>query len=147
MKYRLAREILNELLNVIPPSSIEPVIWYKKYVLSLFISPIPLHSQRLKERGFNQADYIVNFLQKFLFLKRGDFLSRKKKTPPQAFLQNKKERFSNIRGAFVLKKIPSTGSILLVDDVVTSGATVREATRVLKKGGVLKVFVFALAKG
>ena len=110
--------------------------------------PVPLHPKRLRERGFNQslllARYVAGGLQSDL-----DFLSLKRVryTLPQTRLA-KKERQRNVRGAFQLNNRDAVKgkTILLIDDVVTTGNTMNECARVLKKGGSEKIFCVSLAR-
>lgn len=115
-----------------------------------YIIPVPLYISRQNWRGFNQSVIIARSLSKSLKLKiMLNLLLRNKDTAFQAEL-SKKQRISNIKGAFVInkninyKKL-SLNSVLLVDDVWTSGATMRECGRVLKKAGVKEVWGLSLA--
>ena len=112
------------------------------------IIPVPLHITRLRERGFNQAMLIAKHLAGRLSLQVDPFiLERVRPTPPQASMK-RKERIKSIRGAFALKKGNKIKekNILLIDDVYTTGATVMECSRVLKKGGAAKINVLTLAR-
>lgn len=114
------------------------------------ICPIPLHPLRKKERGFNQAEEIFQlWAQKKVALSWSTLLERRKKTKIQSTLEERQERKENVRDAFALKGIvePLPNSILLVDDIATTGATMEEAAKVLKKAGVEKVFGLVLASG
>jgi ComF family protein len=125
--------------------------------------PIPLHSDRIRQRGYNQSevlgmDLIKKFFQDgFLRGKREasfvllDCLVRKKVTLPQYGL-SQKARVENMTGAFVFREdlfesLQSVSVVFLVDDIVTTGATMREAARVLKRAGVRRVYGLALAHG
>ncbi len=108
--------------------------------------PIPLHPARENRRGYNQATLFANELAaQFEFDVNADVLSRVKKRKAQARL-NHKERVANIRGVFeVNSEVSVDGSVILVDDVVTSGSTVREAVRVLRGAGHRVAAVLAMA--
>jgi len=112
--------------------------------------PIPLHSSRLKSRGYNHAAILASELAKRFNLRSIDLINRIKKTVSQYGL-NKDERKENISGAFAvipnISKISQYPNILLVDDIVTTGVTLNEAAKVLKKAGVQKVWGVSLAKG
>lgn len=111
------------------------------------VTCIPLHRKRLKERGFNQAEDIARVLGRYLDCQVwNNLLSRVKNTRPQTELR-KEERKKNIKDSFKLrKKIKGKGiRVLLVDDVYTTGSTLNEAARELKKSG-LEVFAFTLAR-
>lgn len=98
------------------------------------VVPIPISKARLKERGFNQAGTIATILAKQFNLKtRNNVLVRSKDTKPQ-YSNNRKERFDNVKDVFRVKNPQEVGkSILLVDDICTSGATLIEATNELSK--------------
>jgi len=124
----------------------ESTLFYKKKP-RLYIQPIPLSPEKEKNRGFNQADLIASSLSVLLEKPKLSLLG-KKKTIPQAQLGDKRKRQNNIRGAFFAKKsLRFPKEILLVDDVITTGSTIREATKALKQNGVEKVYVFSVAKG
>lgn len=110
--------------------------------------PIPLHSSKLKSRGYNHAAILADELAKRFNLPLAELLKRIKKTPSQSGLK-KEERKKNVAGAFSLSpniQISQYPNILLVDDILTTGATLLEAAKVLKKGGVKKVFAVTLAQ-
>lgn len=150
IKYRLAKEVLTDLLNIIiTPAVIQKLKFYQRKDSQLFLQPVPLHVKRKRIRGFNQAELIAKNIGKHLNTPLVDLIIRRINTLAQAQLSRGRDRYFNIQGAFSLKNSKKTiqADILLIDDVVTSGATIREATRVLKKQIKGKVFVFALAKG
>ncbi|UCG62539.1 MAG: ComF family protein [Candidatus Zixiibacteriota bacterium] len=103
----------------------------------LVLVPVPLHPTRENRRGYNQAEILARRLSETLGIPmRTDVLTRTKKRRPQARL-NHRERAVNIRGVYeVAEVLDDSGSVLLVDDVVTSGATVREASRTLQTAGI-----------
>lgn len=112
------------------------------------IVPVPLHPKRLRWRGFNQSVLLARQVSHIYNIKLDSFaLRRLRETPPQTQL-NEDERRRNMRGAFAIDpERPITGkTILLVDDVYTSGATVNECSRTLKKHGAKAVYVLTLAR-
>ena len=113
-----------------------------------YIIPVPLHVRRLRERGFNQALLIAQtlFPEKNAFI-RHDLLERSLCTDPQTSLSGK-ERRKNLRGAFSVKENLSLRekNILLVDDVFTTGTTVNECARVLRRADAADVQVLTLAR-
>lgn len=130
---------------------------------SIFV-PIPLHKNRMQQRGYNQSQVLneglVEKLQKER-LARGDksdnsfviadSLERMKQTRPQ-FGLSQQGRLENIAGAFAFKSnsavdLKNASVVFLVDDIVTTGSTFREAARVLKKAGASKVYGLAFAHG
>ena len=74
-------------------------------------------------------------------------LVREKDTKPQAQLSKGNKRYLNIKGAFAIKEEAKNKQIILIDDVITTGSTIKEATRVLKLYGAKKVFALTIAKG
>ncbi len=111
------------------------------------IIPVPLHPQRLRDRGYNQALMLAERLagQWDVPVWR-ELLRRNRRTQPQTVLV-KKERRKNVRGAFSYCGRPLDGKrILLVDDVLTSGSTVNECARVLKLNKAKQVDVITLAR-
>jgi ComF family protein len=112
------------------------------------IIPVPLHPKRKRQRGFNQAQLIVKELSR---LKRIEIveecLVKNRNTPPQTLL-DEEEREKNVSGAFGIKKEENIKEkvVLLVDDVYTTGATIRECSSVLKEAGVKEVRAITLAQ-
>ncbi len=110
------------------------------------IIPMPMHPHRLKERGFNQALEIAKALTKKCKQKL-DFKSatRSKLTPPQASLPLK-ERVKNIKGAFKVSGNLNGKRIAIVDDVMTTGASLNELAKTLKKAGAEHVECWVVAR-
>lgn len=112
------------------------------------IVPVPLHKTRLKERGFNQSLLLSRALAKVCGLPIDYInLKRTRATSPQINLKGK-DRITNVKGAFAVKNnAPFKGKgILLIDDVYTTGATVSECCKVLKKAGAEDINVLTLAR-
>ncbi len=112
-----------------------------------FLIPVPLHPQRLRERGFNQAVLLAEALSRRTGIPTlKTILSKKKPTLPQVNLSGA-EREKGLRGVFQVadrKELPGK-SVLLINDVYTTGATVNECSKGLVKGGVERVDVLNLA--
>ena len=110
------------------------------------IIPMPLHPRRLCERGFNQAVEIARTLEKHLNIPVDrNSLQRCKATVPQASLPLK-QRQTNIRGAFECRSDLSGQRILLIDDVMTSGASANECSRILQLHGATLIHVAIVAR-
>lgn len=112
------------------------------------IIPIPLHVKRLREREFNQSAIIASVIgRRFGIPVVANALIRHRHTRPQVELDGK-ERKENVIGAFSVddRKIIEGKEIILVDDVYTSGSTVNECARTLKKNGAEKVHVVTIAR-
>lgn len=114
------------------------------------ILPIPLHKKRLRERGYNQSELLVQEIIKNdggnLFKYFPGALIRTRETKPQARTEKRATRLENLRGAFEAKKDLVYGkNIILIDDVTTTGATLREATKALRIRGAKSVQSYTIA--
>jgi len=111
------------------------------------IVPMPLHFYRENWRGFNQAEIISVALARKMGVPVEKWLKRVKITKQQSMLRNREERIRNMNNAFVFDEgsLIEGRSILLVDDVFTSGVSMREATATLKRGGAKFVWGLVLA--
>jgi len=107
--------------------------------------PVPLHISRLRERGYNQSQLLSKSLGQLLDIPSDhQLIEKNKKTPPQAQL-SLKERTKNIKRCFKIKKTFPMKTVAIVDDVVTTGTTVNEIAKILKKNGVDYVQVWGIA--
>ncbi len=107
--------------------------------------PMPLHAARLGQRGYNQALELTHPLARIQALPTDTTtLTRTRPTAPQTDL-DATERRRNLRGAFVAEKLAGE-IVVLVDDVITTGATAREAARTLLRAGVAEVRLVAVAR-
>lgn len=110
------------------------------------VIPVPLSIERFRERGFNQAIELGRVLEKQLGIPMNtQLLRRVRHTVEQAGL-SRRERKKNLRNAFAVsaKQIPD--HVAIVDDVVTTGSTINEIARTLKRAGVQKIEVWAVAR-
>lgn len=113
------------------------------------IIPIPIHHSKWLARGYNQAELMANPLQRYLGIEvKTDIIKRLKFTETQNSL-DREARFDNVKDAFqvVNAKNLRQAKILLVDDILTTGATTSEAARVLLRAGAANVRVLTLATG
>ncbi|MCL2703719.1 MAG: ComF family protein [Defluviitaleaceae bacterium] len=113
-----------------------------------FLVPVPLHKSRINERGFNQAGLLALALEGEYGIPVFNALIRTQKTESMYGL-TRTRRFENVRGAFTVSGDVRDKNIILVDDIYTTGATVEECARVLKKAGAKRVcaLTFAAASG
>jgi ComF family protein len=112
------------------------------------IVPVPLHTERLRWRGFNQSLLLAQAIGRGQQIPVDPFLlERIRSTVPQTQL-NERERQANVRGAFAVVAAERLQGkhVLLVDDVYTSGATVQECAKTLRREGAAAVDVFTLAR-
>jgi ComF family protein len=111
------------------------------------VVPLPLHRSRLVERGFNQSYEIARFVSRLLDLQLAErALARVRATAPQVGL-GRDERAGNLRGAFAADaRLVAGRTVVLVDDVVTTGSTAAEAARTLAAAGARAVQVWAAAR-
>lgn len=110
------------------------------------VVPVPLASQRYRERGFNQARELARPVCGSLGLRlRSDLVVRHRETREQAVL-DRNERLKNTQRAFSLVAPPNARHVAIVDDVVTTGSTVNEIAKVLRAGGAEWIEVWAVAR-
>ncbi len=108
--------------------------------------PIPLHRRRLRKRGYNQALQILAPLAKRQGLSvRRRQLRRIRATPAQSTL-SRSGRIKNLRGAFAVRGSLNDASVLLVDDVRTTGATLEAAAKALRRAGAREIHGFVVAR-
>ncbi len=113
-----------------------------------FIAPVPLHPVKLREREYNQADRLARHLAKATGIPHEDRLLRRVKPTGTQTRLSRTERAANLRGAFT-----ATGAglekarVVLVDDVLTTGATANAAAAALRKAGAARVVVWTVARG
>jgi ComF family protein len=110
--------------------------------------PVPLHPRRLRQRGYNQSHLLAQELGRALGLRvASDSLVRTLDTPPQARTQSLSERRRNMAAAFTCRQDGVRGkSLLLIDDVATSGATLNACAAALKRAGAAQVWGLTLAR-
>jgi ComF family protein len=110
------------------------------------VVPVPLHQNRLRERGFNQATELARHVGQTLGLQIEQRLcTRHRNTAPQSMLPANARRI-NLRNAFTVNREPGSSHIAIIDDVMTSGHTTDELARILKGAGVRRVEVWVIAR-
>jgi ComF family protein len=108
--------------------------------------PVPLHAARLRTRGYNQALEIARVVGRELALPVDrSCCVRVLETPPQAGL-DERARTRNVRGAFLAQGPLPWRHVAILDDVVTTGSTVAELSRVLRRAGAVRIQVWAVAR-
>jgi ComF family protein len=116
------------------------------------VLPIPLYKIRERTRGFNQAELLAKEIAKYLNLSlETNILKRTVSTIPQVNVKDHEKRKANIKDVFEIHPSSLTrlrgANIILVDDVSTTGATLSEAGKVLKKSGIKQVWALVVARG
>ena len=111
------------------------------------IIPVPLHPTRQRERGFNQASLLAELLSAEISIQSKSALERIRYTPTQTAL-DRAERMENLHKAFRLRKNADVRRlrVLLIDDVLTTGSTLSECSRVLKRAGAISVHAATAAR-
>ncbi|MBI4130222.1 ComF family protein [Candidatus Roizmanbacteria bacterium] len=154
LKYRRMTDVISSLVNLTIAQLQNEKERYRYFYTFIQnekppIIPIPLHWWRERGRWFNQSELIGQEIAERLQLEfKPDILIRPKFKTPQAGL-TRKDRLTNIKGSFTInsnEKLRMTSAILLVDDVWTTGATLREAANILKRAGVKRVWGFTVAR-
>lgn len=154
-KYQFSHDLATELPQIL--KQVGPEIWKSVRAESGNVVPIPvpLHIRRERERGFNQAELLAKALvqiwqeqdQSMAISMQSSALVRSRFTSPQAHLKGE-DRRTNLSGAFVWQgKQSAPERVLLIDDVFTTGSTMQECARELKKHGAKWVWGIALARG
>lgn len=161
LKYECIKDLIQPLGHLLIDSLrnnwLSKIKNWKLEIRNFIIVPIPLHKSRLKERGFNQAELLAQIIGKELNLEVKNILQRKKFLIPQTDLKDRKKRRENIKGAFQYDKQKEYNpkrneglldrNIILVDDIITTGATIQEAAKTLKKAGARRIWALALTRG
>ena len=145
-----ASSLLGQALAPFLAESLADLRMTGRFTTPLLI-PMPIHTRRLRERGYNQSERIakalIDELQDTQTSLAMNILLRIKNTKRQARKTNRNTRMSAVRGAFSVKKDTDVRNmdIILLDDVITTGATMREARDTLIHAGVREVLCVACA--
>jgi competence protein ComFC len=113
--------------------------------------PIPLSKRRFRARGFNQSEILAKEIYKIDNGRALEFapkvLLKIKETESQMKIQNRAKRLKNLSGCFAVKNPNEVSgrNIILIDDIITTGATIKEAERILLKSGAKKIIAFTIA--
>ncbi len=147
LKYLFIKRLANPLAASLTHAIHSTASDYKKY--NLLAIPVPLAQERLRWRGFNQSALICKTVSVLLDIEMTteDILIRSKNTRPQLELK-RMDRLKNISGAFTVtdNKALQGRNILLIDDVATTCATLKEATAILKQNGARSIWAAVVAK-
>jgi len=115
----------------------------------IFVVPIPTTKSSLRKRGYNQTSLIAKCLEdqkkeRFQIL---DILKKRRGVKKQTDVKERKKRIENMRNAFMVSDVDAAHgkNILIIDDIITTGATAREAMRTLQNAGARNVYFVAIA--
>jgi ComF family protein len=116
---------------------------------TIVLVPIPQHYSKTFDRGFNQSQLVATWLQKVIPTAQVEtVLSKSRATTAQARSQNKRERQKNVHNSMKATKVLSESILyIVVDDVITTGSTIREASRALRAAGAKNICAIAIAHG
>lgn len=142
LKYRNLRALAEPLAGLMK----ECFVYYA--MPGEVLVPVPLHSKRLRERGYNQSNLLAWELGRLVGLPVVDHeLVRRRQAPPQARTQSVGQRRANVAGAFACRgEALRNCRVILVDDVATSAATLDACAAALKAGGAASVWGLVLAR-
>lgn len=154
--YGSYEEALRELIHLFKYRGVRPLVRPLAHFLARaipterpfdLIVPMPLHWRKRWSRGYNQSELLANEIARLRGLPVAKIVRRTKPTTPQAGLSNSKRRL-NVRGAFKIRNGATVKGlrVLLIDDVLTTGATASACAKVLKRAGAKHVAVAAVAR-
>ena len=172
LKYKGKKRLANVFAEIIYEKILEELseLSVMENFIEPILIPIPLSPKRYRERGYNQAQLICEELikinnlrhlsaearaktngtnKKLNFILENNILIKIKETEHQARIKNRRVRLKNLAGSFDIKSKKvnwvKNRNIILIDDIITTGATLNEAKKVLKKAGARKVIAFTVA--
>ncbi len=136
-------KVIRNYLDFIPIKKLLPP--------EIIIIPIPLHKKRLRKRGFNQSEILADIISAQLDIpSKTDILKRIIDTPQQMTMKNSEARRNNLKNSLLFaegeRNYIKNKSIILVDDVYTSGSTMQEAAKTLRRAGAKNILGFVVAK-
>ena len=112
------------------------------------ISCVPLSYKRMRKRGYNQAELLAKEIAKALEIPYMPLLKKTKDNPAQSGTKNAKERLKNVADVYSMQSKASVEekTVLLVDDIVTTGATLSECARILRRAGAERIYAATYAR-
>jgi ComF family protein len=149
LKYRFVADSAHPLGSLMAKS-----FFRSDLPLPALIVPVPLHPRRLRWRGFNQSELLARELSHNLatplLIPVENILMREKYNKPQMEIKNYPDRLKNVKGIFCAldsaRQKLKNKTVLLVDDIATTGATLQECAKILKENGAKKVFAIVVAR-
>lgn len=151
IKYNKNKKIIKKFSKILYEFILEDLsdeIFFSNFNNPLLI-PVPISDKTRKERGYNQCEEILNEIRRLdinnIFEVNFECLRKTRETPHQSKLSNKTKRLNNLKNCFYAeRKIIKDRNVIIIDDVTTTGATMSEISKTLKKAGAKKVIGFAL---
>ena len=153
LKYHHKRYLGEKLGQLLYEFLIEDIADIKAYTpgRSIFVIPVPISNKKNRIRGYNQSCAIAKgFCNRAgigIFELKDKIIFKNKETIPQAKITNRKKRLENIRGVFEIKnsEIIKGRTIIVIDDVTTTGGTINEIMKIIKENGAKRVLGFTIA--
>jgi competence protein ComFC len=152
LKYHNKKIIGEKLGKLLYENFLETINEARLYGMGqkIIITPVPISRNRKKHRGYNQSEIIAKgfyLANKEIFELRNDIVIKIKDTTPQAKITNRNKRLKNMVGVFDIKnrEIIKNRTIIVIDDVTTTGATINEIIKILQKNKAKKVIGLAIA--
>lgn len=150
VKYRRAKDILNELIERAFKIILNDRYRFNGLLAFLIVEKpvityVPMFKKKQRYRGFNQSEIIAKKIGELFNLEVIELLEKNRETESQTKL-DKEQRLENVKNAFVGAGFPRPENVLLVDDIFTTGATLNECKKILKKAGIKKIECFTLAR-
>lgn len=153
LKYYHSPYLGKKLGSLLYESFLEEIELLRMFSLGLpiLVIPVPISHDKRKLRGYNQSEIIArsfcNSGNNKLFELKKDVIYKKLNTIPQARIENRIRRLKNVKDAFLIKnkEIVKGRTVIVIDDVTTTGGTLTEMLKLLKKSGAKKVVAFAVA--
>jgi ComF family protein len=153
LKYHHKHYLGEKLGQLLYEFFIEDISDIKTHVTgrAILVIPVPISNNKIKSRGYNQANAIArgfcDMANNDILLFKKNIIIKRIDTIPQAKITNRKRRLENVRGVFEIKnpEIVKGRTIVVIDDVTTTGGTISEIIKILKKAGAKKVVGFAVA--
>jgi len=146
--WRAMKELAEEFAITLSQKTFPKIITNNRFSNNSIVSPVPLHWGRKMKRGFNQAEIIAGPTAKLLNLPlMTNLIERSVYSLPQTLVGDASRR-SNVRKAFAINRKIKTlpDSVILIDDVWTSGSTMKECCRILKSAGIKRVWGITLLR-
>ena len=153
LKYYHSPYLGKKLGDLLYDSFLEEIELLQMFSLGspILVIPVPISVDKRKMRGYNQSEIIARSFCNSggikLFEFKKDIIYKKLNTIPQARIENRARRLKNVKDAFLIKnkEIAKGRTVIIIDDVTTTGGTLSEIIKLLRKSGAKKVVAFAIA--